>query len=99
MTTNRGENCRLLAEKSDSSNNERAAWLAAGNAWDTLQIPKPPLSERGRELAALYSMSRLLAAVPTAQAPEEPPTSTPEPPTREPPKPPTPAGAYASIEF
>jgi hypothetical protein len=97
MTNARGEACRKAAELT-SSLNERAGWLAAGAAWDACQIPKPPLSARGRELNALRTVQRLLEAVPSAQPEHEPPTYTPEPPKTEPIKP-QPTGAFATIEF
>lgn len=93
----RGEECRKAAELTDSAN-ERAAWLAAAAAWDTCQLPKPPLSARGRELAALRTVQRLLEAVPSVEAAKEPPSYTPEPPKPEPIKP-VPTGARAPLEF
>lgn len=87
----RGEECRKAAEKTDSAN-ERAAYLAAAAAWDTCQLPKPPLSARGRELAALRNVKRLLDVVP------EPPSYTPEAPNLKPVKP-MPTGARAPLEF
>lgn len=97
MTNTRGETCRKAAELTDSAN-ERAAWLAAATAWDTCQLPKPPLSARGRELAALRTVQRLLDTVPATEAQHEPPNYTPEPPKPEPIKP-TPTGACAPLEF
>jgi hypothetical protein len=97
MTNTRGEVCRKAAELT-ASPNERAAWLAAAAAWDTCQLPKPPLSARGRELLAMRNVQRLLEAVPTDPPEHEPPTYTPEPPKPEPIKP-QPTGAFASIEF
>ena len=97
MTDTRGAACRKAAEQTKSAN-ERAAWLAAAAAWDTCQIPKPPLSARGRELMALGPVRRLLAAVPSAEPAPEPRGYTPEPPEPEPIKP-RGTGAFASIEF
>ena len=97
MTNTRGEACRKAAELT-ASPNERAAWLAAAAAWDTCQIPKAPLSARGRELNALRDVRRLLETVPNAQPEHEPPSYMPEPPEPEPIKP-RGTGAFATIEF
>ena len=97
MTNTRGEACRKAAEKTDSAN-ERSAYLAAAAAWDTCQLPKPPLSARGRELAALRNVKRLLDVVPAAKVEHEPPSYTPEAPQLEPVKP-IPTGACAPLEF
>lgn len=95
----RADDCRKAAEAT-ASDNERGAWLAAAAAWDGTRLPKPPLTDRGRQLAALYRIKKQLAEVPSAeQEPKpEPPTASPEPPKPEPTKP-KPAGAFATIDF
>jgi hypothetical protein len=95
MTNTRGEACRKAADLT-KSDNERAAWLAAAAAWDTCQLPKPPLSARGRELAALRAVGKLLAMVPSEAERDEPPSYTPEPPKPEPVKP-QPTGAGCAL--
>lgn len=96
MTT-RAEAARQAADKTDSAN-ERTAWLAAADAWDTLELPKPRITERGKYLAALYTLTRSLATVQSAEPKAEPPTSSPDAPEPEPIAPNT-KGAFATIEF
>lgn len=94
----RAQAARKAAEGKDVTPNERSAWLAAAAAWDTLQLPKPKLSERGKQLAALYTLTRSLATVQSAEPKPERPTESPKSPEPEPIKP-TPTGAFAAIEF